>query len=385
MSTASSPTNASWKRLLERDSGWRRFLPASIVIIATALAYAATSRLGFVGDDLLQIVGNPFITSWKFLPRYFASHVWSYVYPHLLANYYRPFFLVWLRLNEGAFGQWAAGCHLTSAALHVIVTYVVYRLLFHFTLEPWAAAAGALLFGLHPVHVEAVAYVSAAPELLSCLFVLATLLFWLRHAGKGREVSAAGVRKAHGAFAGTAQSRPERIALCLGVSLLFYLAALFSKEGSLVFPILVGAYALVEYKQVGTPSKRLRFALTAIFPFLAVTVAYLPLRIWALKGFAHIVTPVPLVTEIFTIPSVLLFYMRLLVWPVGLGCYYDTPFVEGFCVSGCGCPCRVCCSGALVWEDAKAFTRAGAAFGPGGAVDGLRHRAGPELSPATGR
>ena len=55
---------------------------------------------------------------------------------------------------------------------------------------------------------------------------------------------------------------------------------------------------------------------------------YVPLRIRALKGFAHVVTPLSLHQEVFTIPSVLLFYLRLLVWPSGLSCYYDTPYVS---------------------------------------------------------
>jgi Flp pilus assembly protein TadD len=40
-----------------------------------------------------------------------------------------------------------------------------------------------------------------------------------------------------------------------------------------------------------------------------------------------VVTPLSLHREVLTIPSVLLFYLRLLVWPFGLSCYYDTPYV----------------------------------------------------------
>jgi Flp pilus assembly protein TadD len=74
--------------------------------------------------------------------------------------------------------------------------------------------------------------------------------------------------------------------------------------------------------------ERLLSALGASIPFWAVILLYAPLRIHALKGFAHVVTPLSFSTEVFTIPSVLLFYLRLLIWPFRLSCYYDTPYVS---------------------------------------------------------
>ncbi|MGA3167384.1 MAG: tetratricopeptide repeat protein [Terriglobia bacterium] len=284
-----------------------RALPAAVLITATCLAYAATLGFGFVSDDRFQIVGNPFIASWRFLPQYFASHVWSYIYPHLLSNYYRPCFLLWLRLNEAVFGGRAWGWHLTSVAVHVAVTYLVFRLGLRLTRDTGAALAGALLFGLHPVHVEAVAYVSGVAEPLAALFLVAAFLAWLRSREPGPKLR------------------------WLAAALALYAGALLSKESSLMLTVLVVVFAWIyvpreggETLSVGRP----RAALVAATPFLAVTAAYLPLRIWALEGFAHTITPLALSAELLTIPSVLLFYLRLLLWPFNLSCYYDTPYVS---------------------------------------------------------
>ena len=73
-----------------------------------------------------------------------------------------------------------------------------------------------------------------------------------------------------------------------------------------------------------------------IAPFLAVTVVYLIARIWALRGFAHTITPLPLSSVLFTIPSVLLRYLRMIVWPRGLSCYYDTPYIRAPSLGGLG-------------------------------------------------
>ena len=106
----------------------------------------------------------------------------------------------------------------------------------------------------------------------------------------------------------------------------------------MVLPILVSGFAWI-YGGAGGREvalvegrarllERLRSALVASIPFWVVILLYVPLRIRALKGFAHVVTPLSLSQEVFTIPSVLLFYLRLLVWPFGLSCYYDTPYIS---------------------------------------------------------
>jgi tetratricopeptide (TPR) repeat protein len=282
-------------------------LQTAVLISATFLAYAATLGFGFVSDDRFQIVGNPFITSWRFVPQYFSSHVWSYIYPHLLSNYYRPGFLLWLRMNEAMFGQRAWGWHLTSVAVHAAVTYLVFRLGLRLTRDTGVAVASGLVFGLHPVHVVAVAYVSGVAEPLAALFLVAAFLAWLRSREPGPKL------------------------WWLAAALALYAAALFSKESSLMLPVLIAVFAGInrpgDSRKVSR-GERLRAALVAAAPFLAVTAAYLPLRIWALKGFAHTVTPLALSAELLTIPSVLLFYLRLLVWPFGLSCYYDKPYVS---------------------------------------------------------
>lgn len=287
-------------------------LAAAIVVTATFIAYAATLSLGFVFDDHVLIVTNDSIRSWRYFPGYFTSHIWSFRYPHLLANYYRPLFLTWLRVNDMLFGLHPWGWHLTSVLAHVGVTYLVFRLARRLTRDVWVAGVAGLLFGLHPVHAEAVADITSIQEPLSTLFILGALLTFCR----SRE-----------------SAHPGR---WLTASLLLTAAALLSKESGMVAPVLIACYAGIYGADDSRKTDReelpffssLRSAITASIPYWLVVLAYLPARVRALKGFAHVVTPLPLATEIFTVPSVLLFYLRLMVWPFGLSCYYDTPYVS---------------------------------------------------------
>ena len=288
---------------------WKNAAVPAALLVTTFLAYAGTLSFGFVFDDNAGILRNESIQSWRYVPRYFNSHVWSYLYPHLLSNYYRPLFLLWLRLNHAAFGLHPWGWHLTSVALHLGVTYLVYRLGLRLTRDVWMASSAALVFGLHPVHIEAVAYVSAVPELLCTLLMLGSLLVWL----------------------GARDVQPPRTRLALSLAL--YASALLAKESAMMLPAFVALYAGLHPENDGGERgfpKRLLRAVASLAPFLAVTLAYVPLRVLALKGFAHTVTPVGLRTEVLTIPSVLTFYLRLLIWPLRLSCYYDMPYVSEF-------------------------------------------------------
>ena len=305
-------------------------LPGAI-LAATFLAYVGALSFEFVFDDQAGIVRNGSLRAWHYLPSYFTSHVWSFLYPHLLSNYYRPLFLLWLRVNFILFGLNPWGWHLTSVLAHLAVTFMVYRLALRLIGDDRGAAAAALVFGLHPVHVEAVAYVSAVPEVLSTLCLLGALLAWVR----SREPAS------HPAW--------------MLASVLLFCLALLAKESGMMLPVFVAIYAWVYCRSEGgkaQPARRLGTALLAASPFLAATVPYIVLRVWALKGFAHTVTPVALRTEILTIPAVLAFYLRLLLWPLGLSCYYDLSYVSAVSVRGFLLPLAAVLAAAvtlLVW------------------------------------
>lgn len=315
-----APGQLEWRRRWAADPSWARAIVPAAILAATFLAYVPTLILGFVFDDHVLIVANDSIRSWRYFPGYFASHIWSFRYPHLLSNAYRPFFLTWLRLNDMLFGQRVWGWHLSLVVAHVAVTYLVYLLCLRLTKDTVSAAASALIFGLHPVHVETIAEAAWADQPLSTFFILAAILTLCRSRQSVRRIQ------------------------WIAASLCFTAAALLSKESGLVLPVLVSGYVWIyggahgrEVGQVESPIgliARLRSALIAAIPFWAVVLLYIPPRVWALKGFSHVVTTLSQAQEIFTLPSVLLFYLRLLVWPAGLSCYYDTPYISSLSLLG---------------------------------------------------
>jgi Flp pilus assembly protein TadD len=92
--------------------------------------------------------------------------------------------LAWLShmLDVQLFGLDARGHHAVSALLHAANALLVFALLRSLTGAPWRAAAVALLFAVHPLHVESVAWVAERKDVLSAFFSLLTLLAYVRYA-----------------------------------------------------------------------------------------------------------------------------------------------------------------------------------------------------------
>jgi len=78
-----------------------------------------------------------------------------------------------------------------------------------------------------------------------------------------------------------------------------------------------------------TASLKNRFTVAAkcVAPYLLLTAVYLIMRAVVLKGLAHTSTHLSLATTVLTWPALLWFYVKLLIWPVGLSVFYDTPYV----------------------------------------------------------
>jgi len=92
------------------------------ILIFTALLYLPTLNYHFVYDDQGQIVDNALVRAWRFVPEYFQSHVWQYLYPNALGNYYRPLNVLWFRINDALFGLKPMGWHASAVLLHLLAT-----------------------------------------------------------------------------------------------------------------------------------------------------------------------------------------------------------------------------------------------------------------------
>ena len=156
-----------------RASGWNLAAPLIVAIAAIAPYIPALSYQFLNWDDNVYVLGNPWIRAWSSEN---LAHIFTKPY---YANFL-PLHLVSYMVDYSLWGLNPYGYHLQSIVLHalnaVLAMLVVKRMLG----SSAVAFLAALLFAVHPSHVEAVAWISIRKDLLSTMFALLTLYFYLR-------------------------------------------------------------------------------------------------------------------------------------------------------------------------------------------------------------
>jgi tetratricopeptide (TPR) repeat protein len=209
-----------------------------------------------------------------------------------------------LAVEWWAFDGSPLGFHVTNVLLHAGASLLVAMLLAGLVSRP-AALVGALIFAVHPVHVEAVANVVGQAELLAAVAVLLACLLYLK--GAGWEGAMRGLRLA-------------------GITCL-YLLGIGAKESAATLPALL--FALELARPAPEPASRRVLRETPLYLSLTAALAtYLVLRTAVLGTVAGEV-PAPWLRElssgerVLTAVSVWPEYLRLLVYPLDLAADYS--------------------------------------------------------------
>src|SRR5579872_4704881 len=187
-------------------------------LAATFLVYAGALSYPFVYDDVPQIVMNPRITSWSYFPSYFSTHVWAHVPVGINPNYYRPVFMIWMLVTHTLGGMESWVWHFSTLSMHLLATFLFYRLALRLGRDHTEAGIAAIFFGLHPIHVESVAWVSGVTDPLLAIFMMLAFLSYLGY----MDMEQTGLP-----------------ALRLILMNVWFLFALWSKEVAIVLPAIV--------------------------------------------------------------------------------------------------------------------------------------------------
>ena len=282
--------------------------PAAVVVILIASIGVYLNALPgeFVYDDPTLIEQNPWITAVGHLPDIFLSNAWAF--EQMQSNYYRPLLFVILMLDFHLFGLESWGYHLSNVLLHAGVSVLVFmvaasllkqghRLMDEPSASSWQRLLpliAALLFALHPIHTESVAWISGMTDVSFSLFYL--LAFHLYMKAEGRWCAS---------FAGSL--------LC------FFLAAL-CKEPALTLPIMLFIYDALIRREGDLSADGILSMLKRYGPFAFVAIAYLALRTYSLGEFAPVQRHQALSSYEYFINIFPLFgqYLGKLVFPIDL-------------------------------------------------------------------
>jgi len=160
------------------------------VLGITFLAFSNTLVNGFAYDDTTQILENVFIRDLRNVPKALVTETWYWrvqqdqdpnAQDKPTTPYYRPTFVIYLMAMWALFGNWAPGWHVGNVALHLIAVFFAFKVLQRFTGDSRLSGIGALIFAVHPLRTESVAWISGVTDPLLAVFLLPSLLFYMRY------------------------------------------------------------------------------------------------------------------------------------------------------------------------------------------------------------
>jgi hypothetical protein len=298
---------------------------AGSVSLTTCLVYLQSLQNGFVGwDDNFYVTANPYIRSlnmdffrWAFLD--FYSYNWH------------P--LTWIShaVDYAVWGLNPLGHHLTNVLLHAANSFVVMLLVVRlmeivkktapenarsaFLNERAILITGgttSLLFGLHPLHVESVAWVAERKDLLCALFFLLGILNYLRYADSSDRET---FRKK---LVSRIFAKPYLLALG------FFLLALLSKPMAVTLPLVLLILDWYPFKRIQSPGT-FQAALVEKLPFVGLSLLSSIVTVLAQRSGNAILEDIPLSTRALVAAKSLIAYLWNMVWPQNLLPFYPHP------------------------------------------------------------
>lgn len=274
-------------------SNWIYFLLIAVAIIATYIAFVPSLKNGFVSwDDEGYLFENGYNINfgWKATKAIFSNII--------MANYHPITMWVYSLLHH-LYKFTPYPYHLFNVIFHLFNVLLVFIFTYRLSKKNLVISfVTALLFGIHPLHVESVAWVSETKDVLYTFFFLIGLLFYMKYT----------------------TIKQNRI-FFYSLSLLFFILSCLSKGMAVVFPLILVIIDYLNEKKIN-----LRSQLNKI-PFFLVALLFGIIAIKAQASDKGIFDTSALsLLDKFVLPFYgFLFYIGKMIYPLNLSIIYPYP------------------------------------------------------------
>src|SRR5262249_31104132 len=293
--------------------GLSRKLVLTLVLGVTIIGFGNTIFNGLDYDDNTQILESELIRNFANLKKALVTDVWFWRAeqdkdPLKEAGpstpYYRPIFIIYLMIGWHLFGTWAAGWHMANILVQLLAVYLAFLLIERISKDYRLAGLASLIFAIHPLRSESVAWISGVTDPLLAVLLLSSFYLFLKY-------------------------REERKGKFYVWSLVLSAFASFSKEPAACLPMMVMAYELFLANQDKPFRVRWQISVQHFSGFALISASYFLMRQRAL-GFVlsdpHF-SPHSPVHAVLTIPIAIWKYIALWIWPADLSLFHYTPLV----------------------------------------------------------
>lgn len=225
-------------------SSGQRYAPYLFLVAVIFAVYCNIYDDAFLFDDDLLIRLNSYLRSWSTFGQLFTASTTEGA--HIAGGFYRPIQNILYFFVFQIWGEQPFGFHLLNVTLHVANACLAYRLALRLGFDPRAALFAVLIWALHPLHTEAITYMSGTADPLFVMFGLwgLNILF------------------------------PKPTTLRIWLSVPIFILALLSKETAVVLPALVVVCLYFTSEQSLKPKTYL-----ITWPLWLIAVTYLVWRV----------------------------------------------------------------------------------------------------------
>jgi tetratricopeptide (TPR) repeat protein len=265
---------------------------AGIILLITVIVYSNSLNNGFVQwDDYEYVYNNTDIRQLN------SQSILKYFTTYYL-KMYQPVIMISYALDYKIGGLNPLTYHRTNCIFHTLNVLLVFCFILLLTKETAIAAVSALFFGVHPLHVESVAWISERKDLLYSFFYLGSLIAYILYRKKNNDYR------------------------FYFPAILFFLLSLLSKSAAVSFPfiLVLTDYCLNQKLSFKNNLDKIPFfALSAIFGIVSL----MSQRV--IGSNLDYITGYTLVDRLFIAAYAFTFYIVKSIFPFGLSAIHTMP------------------------------------------------------------
>ena len=269
------------------------------LVAATWAVFGQTLAHDFVNfDDHVYVYENPLVT------RGLSTEGIIDAFTHTHARNWHPLTTVSHMLDCQLYGLNAGGHHFTNVILHTISVLLLFLMLKQMTGGLWQSGFVAVLFAIHPLHVESVAWIAERKDVLSAVFFMLTLAAYTRYA--------------------RAPSAPRYLLVAL-----FFACGLMSKPMLVTLPFVL---LLLDYwplcrigGQKSEVASRLRRLITEKIPLFALSALSCIATLFAQRQGPSAIDQLPFLWRLNNTFVSYVTYVWQMLWPARLAVFYPHP------------------------------------------------------------
>jgi tetratricopeptide (TPR) repeat protein len=273
---------------------------SSVKLLAFALCVSAVCLVPVLTNGFLTFDDPVYVTENLFVQHFNIIAVKKF-FSEQFEGTYQPVVMLCYAIEYKLFGMNAGGFHFFSLLIHLLNVVLVFLLTKRFLNSPVAATVTALLFGIHPLHVEPVAWIASQKDVVYAFFFLASSLCYLK-------------------FIQQDNSRKYYL-----LAILLFILSLLSKAQAVVLPVIFLLFDYFLKRKINAKSlleKLPFFALSIIFGIVALVMQK---EIGAIRDFSFY----PSYEHVLYASYSFVCYLMQAIIPVKLSIFYPFPVSAG--------------------------------------------------------